>query len=114
MDILNINNLGNLPTVETKELEIKEWDAKIVIRGLTKKMQVDLARVSQDENADAFDYQKALLKVSVIDPKLDDESIDKLYEFDAQVIDKIFIEISSLNGIGSEEVQTEMSEEFQE
>ena len=41
MDILNIDNLGKLPNVETKEVVIKEWNAKVVIRGLTKKMQID-------------------------------------------------------------------------
>ena len=113
MEILNIDNLGNLPNVDTKEIEIPEWKVKVVIRGLTKKMQVDLARITQDENNDAFDYQKELLKVSVVNPPLDDKAIEKLYDLDAQVIDKLFIEISNLNGIGSEE-QTLMSEEFQE
>ena len=113
MDILNIDNLGKLPNVETKEVVIKEWNAKVVIRGLTKKMQIDLARITQDETKDAFDYQKALLQESVIDPKLDDEAIEKLYDLDAQIIDRLFIEISNLNGIGEDD-QTLMSDEFQE
>ncbi|QDP60633.1 MAG: hypothetical protein Unbinned1469contig1000_12 [Prokaryotic dsDNA virus sp.] len=112
MDILNVNNLANIASVEEKEIEIPELKAKVVIRGLTKKMQVDLARITQDETKDAFDYQKALLKVSVVNPVLDDEAIDKLYELDAQIVDMIFIEISNLNGIGEDE-QTEMSDEFQ-
>ena len=113
MDILNLDDLSKIPNVETKEVEIKEWNAKVVIRGLTKKMQVDLARITQDESKDAFDYQRALLKVSVIEPQLTDVSLDKLYDLDAQVIDRLFIEISNLNGIGEDD-QTEMSEEFQE
>ena len=76
-------------------------------------MQVELARISTDEGKDAFDYQKALLKASVINPKLDDDALDNLYEKDAIVIDRIFVEIADLNGIGGE-VQAEMSDEFQE
>lgn len=113
MEILNLENIKDIPDVPVKEIEIPEWNAKIQVKGLTKKMQVELARISTDEGKDAFDYQKALLKASVINPVLDDDAIDKLYEKDASVIDKVFIEIADLNGIGGD-VQTEMSDEFQE
>ena len=55
--------------------------------------------VNQDD-ADAFDYQRELLKVCVIEPELDDELIDQLYEKDSKVIDKIFLKINELNGVG--------------
>lgn len=113
MEILNLDNIKNIPDVPVKEIEIPEWKAKIQVKGLTKKMQVELARISTDEGKDAFDYQKALLKASVINPKLDDDALDNLYEKDAIVIDRIFVEIADLNGIGGE-VQAEMSDEFQE
>lgn len=113
MEILNLSNIKDIPDVPVKEIEIPEWNAKIQVKGLTKKMQVELARISTDEGKDAFDYQKALLKASVINPVLDDDAIDKLYEKDANVIDKVFIEIADLNGIGGD-VQAEMSDEFQE
>jgi hypothetical protein len=113
MEILNLENIKDIPDVPVKEIEIPEWNAKIQVKGLTKKMQVELARISTDEGKDAFDYQKALLKASVINPVLDDDAIDKLYEKDASVIDKVFIEIADLNGIGGD-VQAEMSDEFQE
>jgi hypothetical protein len=113
MEILNLENIKDIPDVPVKEIKIPEWNAKIQVKGLTKKMQVELARISTDEGKDAFDYQKALLKASVINPVLDDDAIDKLYEKDASVIDKVFIEIADLNGIGGD-VQAEMSDEFQE
>ena len=113
MEILNLENIKDIPDVPVQEIEIPEWNAKIQVKGLTKKMQVELARISTDEGKDAFDYQKALLKASVINPVLDDDAIDKLYEKDASVIDKVFIEIADLNGIGGD-VQAEMSDEFQE
>jgi hypothetical protein len=113
MEILNLDNINKIPDVPVKEIEIPEWEAKIQVKGLTKKMQVELASISTDDGKDAFDYQKALLKASVINPQLDDDAIDNLYEKDAVIIDRIFVEIADLNGIGGD-IQTEMSDEFQE
>ena len=113
MEYLNINKLNNIPDVPTKEIEIPEWKAKVKVKGLTKKMQVELARISNSENSDAFDYQKALLKASVIEPQLDDEAIELLYDKDASVIDKLFVEIANLNGVGGD-VQQDIAEQFQE
>ena len=113
MDLLNIKELNNIPDVPVKDIEIPEWNAKIQVQGLTKAKQVELARISTDDEKDAFDYQKALLKASVINHELDDDAIDKLYQKDAKIIDRIFIEISDINGIVLD-AQAEMSDEFQE
>ena len=43
-------------------------------------MQIELGRLINGETTDAFDYQKALLKASVVEPELSDEAIDELYE----------------------------------
>lgn len=113
MDFLDINKLQDLPNVPVKDIVIPEWKAKVKVKGLTKKMQVELARISTADDSDAFDYQKALLKASVIEPQLDDEAIDMLYEKDATVIDKLFVEIADLNGVGGD-VQQDIAEQFQE
>jgi len=63
-------------------------------------MQVKLGKLLNEDGADAFDYQRELLKVCIIEPALDDELIDKLYEKDSKVIDKIFLKINELNGLG--------------
>lgn len=110
-DFLNIDDIKNLPDVPIKEIEIPEWETKVKVKGLTKKAQVDLARISN--TGDAFDYQKELLKQSVVEPKLDDEAIELLYDKDATVIDKLFVEIANINGIGNE-VQSAIAEDFQE
>lgn len=110
-DFLNIDDIKNLPDVPVKEIEIPEWETKVEVKGLTKKAQIELARISN--TGDAFDYQKELLKQSVVKPTLDDEAIEILYNKDATVIDKLFIEIANLNGIGSE-VQSAIAEDFQE
>jgi hypothetical protein len=44
---------------------------------------------------------------------LDDDAIDLLYEKDAVIIDKLFMEIADLNGIGGD-VQQDIAEQFQE
>lgn len=113
MDFLDLNKLQDLPNVPVKDIEIPEWNAKVKVKGLTKKMQVELARISTADDSDAFDYQKALLKASVIEPQLDDEAIEMLYEKDATVIDKLFVEIADLNGVGGD-VQQDIAEQFQE
>ena len=113
MDFLDLNKLKDLPNVPVKDIVIPEWKAKVKVKGLTKKMQVELARISTADDSDAFDYQKALLKASVIEPQLDDEAIDMLYEKDATVIDKLFVEIADLNGVGGD-VQQDIAEQFQE
>ena len=113
MEFLDLNKLQDLPNVPVKDIVIPEWKAKVKVKGLTKKMQVELARISTADDSDAFDYQKAMLKASVIEPQLDDEAIEMLYEKDATVIDKLFVEIADLNGVGGD-VQQDIAEQFQE
>ena len=113
MEFLDLNKLQDLPNVPVKDIVIPEWKAKVKVKGLTKKMQVELARISTADDSDAFDYQKALLKASVIEPQLDDDAIELLYEQDATVIDKLFVEIADLNGVGGD-VQQDIAEQFQE
>ena len=113
MEFLDLNKLQDLPNVPVKDIVIPEWKAKVKVKGLTKKMQVELARISTANDSDAFDYQKALLKASVIEPQLHDEAIEMLYEKDATVIDKLFVEIADLNGVGGA-VQQDIAEQFQE
>jgi hypothetical protein len=110
-EFLNLNDIKKLPDVPIKEIEIPAWKTKVKVKGLTKKAQVELARIAS--KGDAFDYQKELLKQSIIEPELDDEAVELLYEKDATVIDSLFVEIADLNGIGNE-VQSALAEEFQE
>ena len=79
MKRLSIDDIEKLPSVPEEEFEIEEWGFTILIRGINKGMQVKLGKLLNDENA---------------------ETIDKLYEKDAKVIDQIFAKINELNGIG--------------
>ena len=62
MEFLDLNKIDKLPNVPIQEIVIEEWNAKVKIKGLTKKMQVELARISTADDKDAFDYQKALFQ----------------------------------------------------
>ena len=110
MKRLSLDGIKDLPDVPTQELKIEEWDVSIVIQGISKAMQIELGRQLDSEDTDAFDYQKQLLKVCVVEPKLDDEAIDELYKKDSNVIDKIFVIINEVNGIGG----SATAEEFQD
>ena len=109
--ILNLDDIKSLPDVPTKTIDIPQWNVSIKVKGISKKMQIELGRLINGEQTDAFDYQKALLKASVVEPELSDESIDELYEKDATVIDLIFAELNTLNGVGSE-IESALAEDF--
>ena len=100
MKRLSVDDIKNLPSVPEEEYEIEEWGFSIVVKGINKAMQIKLGKLLDAKDKDAFDYQKELLKVCVVEPKLTDKLIDELYEKDATVIDKIFLKINELNGIG--------------
>ena len=111
--ILNLDDIKSLPDVPTKTIDIPQWNVSIKVKGISKKMQIELGRLINGEQTDAFDYQKALLKASVIEPQLDDEAIELLYDKDANVIDKLFIQIADMNGVGGDS-QQDIAEEFQD
>ena len=100
MKRLSADDIKNLPSVPEEDIELEEWGFSIKIRVINKAMQVQLGKLLNQDDADAFDYQRQLLKVCVIEPELDDELIDQLYEKDSKVIDKIFLKINELNGVG--------------
>ena len=111
MKRLSIDDIKNLPDVPSKVLEIPEWKVSLEVQGISKGVQIELGRIVNDPDKDAFDYQRALLKVCVIDPILSDEDIDELYKKDSNIVDKIFVEINDLNGVGG---IADSGDEFQE
>jgi hypothetical protein len=109
--ILNLDDIKSLPDVPTKTIDIPQWNVSIKVKGISKKMQIELGRLINGKETDAFDYQKALLKASVVEPELTDEAIDELYNKDATVIDMIFAELNNINGVGSE-IESALAEDF--
>ena len=109
MKRLSLDGIKDLPDVPTKEVTIDEWNVSLLIQGISKGTQVALGREVKD--ADAFDYQRALLKLCVVEPELDDDAIEELYKKDSTVIDKIFLVINEVNGIGGSASADEFQEE---
>lgn len=97
---LSKEDILGLPDVPEKIVNIEEWGFSIKIKGMSKGMAVKLGRLLKETELDAFEYQIHLLKECVVDPELDDDLIEKLYEKDSQIVDKIFVEINKLNGLG--------------
>jgi len=97
---LTLDDLASLPTVPQEEVYIPQWDKTILVQGISKATQIKLGRLVNAEDTDAFDYQRELLKVSVVEPKLDDDAINMLYEKDSTIVDQIFVALNGLNGIG--------------
>ena len=97
---LSKEDILGLPDVPEKIINIEEWGFSIKIKGMSKGMAVKLGRLLKETELDAFEYQIHLLKECVVDPELDDDLIEKLYEKDSQIVDKIFVEINKLNGLG--------------
>ena len=95
--------------VHTEEVYIDEWDKTILVQGISKATQIKLGRLVNAEDTDAFDYQRELLKVSVVEPKLDDDAINMLYEKESTVIDQIFVALNDINGLGG---QGDLADQF--
>ena len=110
MKRLAVNDIKSLPDVPTQELKIDEWDVSVKIKGITKSMQIELGKLLENGELDAFDYQKKLLMTCVVEPELSEEDVEALYDKDAQVVDKVFLAINDLNGIGG----SASAEEFPE
>ena len=97
---LSREDIIGLPDVPEKIINIDEWGFSIKIKGMSKGMAVKLGRLLKEQELDAFEYQIHLLKECVVEPELDDDLIEELYKKDSTVVDKIFVEISAINGVG--------------
>ena len=97
---LTLEDLAKLPDVPQEEVYIPQWDRTILVQGISKATQIKLGRLINADETDAFDYQKELLKVSVVEPPLDDDAIDMIYEKDSTIVDQIFVALNDINGIG--------------
>ena len=114
----NLNFSERTEMLAARDIIVDNWQKVIAesvfkYAGSTYKDIVALETImdANGDTTDAFDYQKALLKASVVEPELSDEAIDELYEKDATVIDLIFAELNTLNGVGSE-IESALAEDF--
>ena len=97
---LTLEDLAKLPDVPQEEVYIPQWDRTILVQGISKATQIKLGRLINADETDAFDYQKELLKVSVVEPPLDDDAINMIYEKDSTIVDQILVALNDINASG--------------
>ena len=96
MKRLTLDDISNAPSLPEKEVEISEWDATVLVTGLTKADAVEINELSEVEGSrDEVLFEKHLLLKGLKEPQLDD--LDQVEEFYSKatpaIIDKILIGI---------------------
>ncbi len=96
MKRLTLDDISNAPSLPEKEVEISEWDATVLVKGLTKADAVEINELSEVEgNRDEVLFEKHLLLKGLKEPQLDD--LDQVEDFYSKatpaIIDKILIGI---------------------
>ena len=96
MKRLTLDDISNAPSLPEKEIEIPEWEATVLVTGLTKADTVEINELSEvDDVRDEVLFEKHLLLKGLKEPQLDD--LDQVEEFYSKatpaIIDKILIGI---------------------
>ncbi len=96
MKRLTLDDISNAPSLPEKEVEIPEWEATVLVTGLTKADTVEINELSEvDDVRDEVLFEKHLLLKGLKEPQLDD--LDQVEEFYSKatpaIIDKILIGI---------------------
>ena len=96
MKRLSMDDISNAPSLPEKEIEIPEWDATVLVTGLTKADAVEINELSETDGIrDEVLFEKHLLLKGLKDPQLDD--LDQVEEFYCKstpsIVDKVLIGI---------------------
>ena len=94
MKRLTLDDISNAPSLPVKEIEIPEWEATVLVTGLTKADTVEINELSEVEGVrDEVLFEKHLLLKGLKEPQLDD--LDQVEDFYSKatpaIIDKILI-----------------------
>lgn len=96
MKRLSMDDISNAPSLPEKEIEIPEWDATVLVTGLTKADAVEINELSETDGIrDEVLFEKHLLLKGLIDPQLDDlEQVEEFYsKATPSIVDKVLIGI---------------------
>ena len=96
MKRLKLDDISNAPSLPEKEIEIPEWDATVLVTGLTKADAVEINELSEKDGVrDEVLFEKHLLLKGLKEPQFDD--LDQVEEFYSKatpsIVDKILIGI---------------------
>tara|TARA_R100001480_G_scaffold9802_1_gene18205 strand:- start:1591 stop:1941 length:351 start_codon:yes stop_codon:yes gene_type:complete len=96
MKRLSMDDISNAPSLPEKEIEIPEWDATVLVTGLTKADAVEINELSETDGIkDEVLFEKHLLLKGLKDPQLDDlEQVEEFYsKATPSIVDKVLIGI---------------------
>lgn len=116
MKRLSLDDISNVPSLPEKEIEIEQWDASVLVTGLTKADAVEINQISEVEGVrDEVLFEKHLLLKGLKEPQLDNlEQVEDFYsKATPQIVDKILIGIYRCMAWTKED-QREISEQFPE
>jgi hypothetical protein len=116
MKRLSLDDISNVPSLPEKEIEIEQWNASVLVTGLTKADAVEINEISEVEGVrDEVLFEKHLLLKGLKDPQLDNlEQVEDFYsKATPQIVDKILIGIYRCMAWTKED-QREISEQFPE
>ncbi len=96
MKRLKLDDISNAPALPIKEVELPEWDATVIVTGLTKADAVEINKLSEDDGVrDEVLFEKHLLQKGLKDPEFDTlEQVEEFYsKATPTIVDKVLIGI---------------------
>ena len=96
MKRLKLDDISNAPALPIKEVELPEWDATVIVTGLTKADAVEINKLSEvDGVRDEVLFENHLLQKGLKDPEFDTlEQVEEFYsKATPTIVDKVLIGI---------------------
>jgi len=89
--------------VREKEIDVPEWGVSVLVRGLTKRQQLEVRKQSQLKNGqtDESQVELHLFMAGVVEPQFQPQHFAALMEKSSGAIDRVNKEITELSGMGS-------------
>ena len=93
--------------VREKELDVPEWQCSLLLRGLTKRQQLEVRKNSQLANGETDQNQVELnlFMAGVVEPQFRPEHFGRLIDKSAGAIDRVNKEITALSGMTDDAVE---------
>lgn len=93
--------------VREKELDVPEWGCSLLVRGLTKRQQLEVRKNSQLANGETDQNQVELnlFMTGVVEPQFLPEHFGRLMDKSAGAIDRVNKEITDLSGMSADAVE---------
>lgn len=93
--------------VRENELDVPEWGCSLLVRGLTKRQQLEVRKNSTLANGetDQSQVELHLFMAGVVEPQFRPEHLARLFDKSAGAIDRVNKEITDLSGMTESAVE---------